>query len=636
MTIIDKINKPQDLQIIKKELLPQLAYEIREEIIRTVAQNGGHLASSLGTVELTIALHYVMNSPKDRIIWDVGHQAYAHKILTGRREQFSTIRTWKGLCGFPKRGESEHDPFTVGHSSTAISAALGIAAARDLKKEDYKVVAVIGDGSMTGGLAFEGLQNAGHQGRDMLVILNDNAMFISHRVGALAGYLAKLLTAGAFKKFERKMEEFFKRIHFLGSHIVRVAKRFKVLLFPGMLFEEMGFAYLGPVDGHNTFRLIEILQKVRDLKGPVLLHVVTKKGKGYEPAENDPTKFHGIGRFNVITGETEKSGTAPSYTKIFEHTLLSLAEKDERIVAITAAMSDGTGLEEFAQRYPERFFDVGIAEGHAITFAAGLAASGMRPICAIYSTFLQRGFDQIMHDVALQNLPVVFAIDRAGLVGEDGPTHHGAFDLSFLRCIPNLTIMAPSDENELQHMLKTAFTLDGPVALRYPRGQGTGVKLDKEPKVLQMGKAELRREGKDVCLVAIGNMVAPAEAAADLLASKGISAGVVNMRFLKPLDESLLKTLSAQVPAVAVLEENSIVGGLGSAVCELLAGSTAKIISIGLPDRFVEHGNSGKLREECGLTAEKICERLFKELHHTAASNAVRGASANDGKSAYR
>ena len=509
MNILEKINGPEDLRVIKKELLPELAAEIRRKIIETTSTNGGHVAPSLGTVELTIALHYIFEAPKDKIIWDVGHQAYAHKIITGRAKTFSSLRTFGGISGFPRREESEFDPFGVGHSSTAISAALGFAVARDARGESHKVVAVIGDGSMTGGLAFEGLQNAGHLGADLLVILNDNEMFISHRVGALARYLTKLLTAGSLKRLEEKVETFFKRIHFWGSHVLRVAKRFKVLLFPGMLFEEMGFGYLGPVDGHDMEGLIEILGSVKDLKGPLLLHVITKKGKGYPPAEAEPTKFHGIGKFDAVTGETAAAGSVPTYTGVFSNTLVSLAGSDDRIMAITAAMPEGTGLDEFAKAFPQRFFDVGIAEGHALTFAAALAAAGMRPVCAIYSTFLQRSVDQIIHDIALQKLPVVLAIDRAGIVGEDGATHQGVFDLSFLRYIPGLTIMAPADENELQHMLKTALSLPGPSAVRYPRGTGTGIKLDSEMKTIPVGKAEIKKEGGDVTILAIGNMVQP-------------------------------------------------------------------------------------------------------------------------------
>lgn len=610
MSILEKINKPQDLKIIKKELLPELAEEIRGEMIRTVSQNGGHLAPSLGTVELTIALHYVYDMPKDKIVWDVGHQAYAHKLLTGRRDKFSTLRTHKGISGFPRIEESEYDSFGTGHSSTSISAALGLAAARDIKGEDSKVIAVIGDGSMTGGMAFEGLQNAGHVGADLLVILNDNEMFISHRVGALAGYFAKLLTAGSLKKFERSVETFFKRMHFWGTTLLRIAKRFKVLLFPGMLFEEMGFAYIGPVEGHDVYQLIEILNGIKQLRGPVLLHVVTKKGKGYQPAEDRPTDFHGVGRFNVITGEIEKSGRVPSYTQVFGQALSRLADEDNKIVAITAAMPTGTGLDIFAKDHPNRFFDVGIAEGHALTFAAGLAAGGMKPVVALYSTFLQRSLDQIIHDVALQKLNVIMAIDRAGLVGEDGATHHGSFDLSFLNYVPNLAIMAPADENELQHMLKTALAHNGPVAIRYPRGSGIGVTLDMTLKKLAFGKSEIKVEGKDAVIFAIGNMVYPAMDAAKTLLTSGIHCTVVNMRFLKPLDTELIENLAAKCKKIVVIEENSVVGGLGSSIHPVIKGKNPDFLHIGLPDKFIEHGSQKVLRETYGLTAEKIAAKI--------------------------
>jgi 1-deoxy-D-xylulose-5-phosphate synthase len=447
-------------------------------------------------------------------------------------------------------------------------------------------------------------------GSDILVILNDNEMFISHRVGALGGYLAKLMTAGMLKEFEKKVELFFKRIHFWGSQILKVAKRFKVLLFPGMLFEEMGFAYLGPVDGHDINRLIQILENVKKLKGPVLLHVITKKGKGYDPAEDEPIKYHGIGKFNIITGEPEPSGSKPTYTQVFSKTLVKLAEKDKTIIAITAAMPEGTGLDLFAKEFGDRLYDVGIAEQHAVTFAAGLACEGMKPVCAIYSTFMQRAFDQIIHDVALQKLPVIFAMDRAGLVGEDGPTHHGTFDLSFTRLIPNLTVMAPSDENELQNMLKTAFTVQGPVAIRYPRGEAQGIEMDKEPKTMPVGKSLVRKQGKDVWLFAIGSTVYPAMKAAQLLEKEGVSAGVVDIRFLKPFDSELLLTLARSTGKVAVVEENSVIGGLTSAVSELLAGKDIQIHKIALPDIFVEQGNVKILRDKYGLSEEKIAKAV--------------------------
>ncbi|MDR1522965.1 MAG: 1-deoxy-D-xylulose-5-phosphate synthase [Endomicrobium sp.] len=609
--ILDTINSPQDLKKIKKEDLPFLSQEIRTEIINTISKNGGHLASSLGVVDLTIAIHYVFNSPEDKIIWDVGHQAYAHKIITGRREKFKTIRMHNGLSGFPKIEESCYDSFGVGHASTSISAALGFTVSRDLKNEEHKVVAIIGDGSMTGGLAFEGLQNAGHLKKDMLVILNDNEMFISQKVGAVAGYFAKLLTAGMTRKFEEKVIKTVSRFHGFGASFRKLLKRAKVMLFPGMLFEEMGFTYFGPVQGHNIDSLTVILENIKGMKGPILLHVVTKKGKGYFPAENDPIKFHGVGNFNVQTGTSEKKQVV-TYTKVFSDTLVKLAQTDEKITAITAAMPEGTGLDKFAKKFPERYFDVGIAEGHAVTFAAAQAAAGLKPICAIYSTFMQRAIDNIIHDVALQKLPVIFALDRAGLVGEDGGTHHGAFDLSYLNYIPNLVIMSPADENELQHMLKTALSSRKPCAIRYPRGEGLGVKLDKSPHILQIGKGVILKEGEDICFLAIGNHVTTCMQAAELLAAKNIKASVVNMRFLKPLDVKLIKEIFSKIKKFITVEENSLIGGFGEVVKAILCGTGAIVESLGLPDKFIEHGNLKILREKCGLTAENIVQKALE------------------------
>ncbi|MCJ7646498.1 1-deoxy-D-xylulose-5-phosphate synthase [bacterium] len=609
MPVLELIDRPSDLKLIRKELLPQLAEEIREKIITVTSRRGGHLASSLGTVELTIALHCVFNSPQDKIIWDVGHQAYAHKILTGRRDNFSTLRQHGGISGFPNPEESEYDAFGVGHSSTAISAALGMACARDLSGNNHKVVAVIGDGSMTGGMAFEALNNAGHLGKDLLVVLNDNEMFISHRVGALAGYLTKLMTLGLVKELERKVKKFLTRVSFWGVAVLRVARRFKVLLFPGMLFEEMGFSYLGPINGHNVYHLIEIFEKVKDMKGPVLIHVITKKGKGYQPAEREPIKFHGTLPFYILTGETEKS-KIPSYTEVFSQALIDLAKSNEKIVAITAAMPQGTGLDAFQKEFPKRYFDVGIAEQHAVTFAAGLARAGYRPICAIYSTFLQRAFDQIIDDVCIQNLPVVFAIDRAGIVGEDGATHQGTFDLSYLRLIPNMVVMAPKDENELIHMLNSALSWNFPCAIRYPRGQGIGVKLDSQYRIFPLGKGEVLAEGDDVAILAIGNTVHPSFLAQQRLEAEGIKANLVNMRFVKPLDEGLIKKIIKKVNKIVTVEENTLSGGFGSAIKELVASNNVRILSIGLPDQFIEHGSSEELREKYGLTAERIAHTV--------------------------
>ena len=522
MSILEKISSPNDIKIIKKELLPKLAQEIRSKIISTVSKTGGHIASSLGMVDLTIALLYSFNAKKDKIIWDVGHQAYAYKILTGRNDKFDSLRQYKGISGFPKRSESEYDAFGAGHASTSISAALGFAVARDLNKENYKVVSIIGDGSMTGGLAFEGLQNAGTLDKDMLVILNDNQMFISQKVGVLAGYLTKLLNAKGIKKVEDRVLKIAANLKFLNfASIKKIVKRFKVILFPGLMFEEMGFSYVGPIDGHNISQLVDILEKVKNIKGPVLLHVATKKGKGYKFAEDNPTKFHGIGPFDIKTGKT-LSLKKVTYTEVFSKAIVKLAEKDDKIVAITAAMPDGTGLKSFSKNFPNRFFDVGIDEGHAVTFAAALAAGGMKPVVAIYSTFMQRALDNIIHDVALQNLPVVMMLDRAGIVGEDGATHHGAFDLSYLKYIPNLTIMAPANETELQDMLNTALTLKNPSVIRYPRGSGTReASFQRNFELLDIGKAKLEREGKDACIVCLGNVWQICLDAADKLKEKG-------------------------------------------------------------------------------------------------------------------
>jgi 1-deoxy-D-xylulose-5-phosphate synthase len=612
--LLDGVDNPRDLKKLSKGVLSELAGEIREEIINTISKNGGHLASSLGVVDLAVSIHYVFNSPDDKIIWDVGHQCYAHKILTGRRNKFGTIRMHGGLSGFPKRSESEYDAFGTGHSSTSISAALGFAVARDLRNEDYKIIAVIGDGSMTGGLAFEGLQNAGHLKKNMLVVLNDNEMFISQRVGAIAGYFAKLLTAGMARKFEEKVMKTVSRFHSFGSPFGKFIRRVKVMLFPGMFFEEMGFTYIGPVQGHDINNLVVILENLKSMRGPVLLHVITKKGKGYLPAEMDPIKFHSVGGFDVKTGLLAQSN-AITYTKIFSDTLVKLARFDDRVIAVTAAMPDGTGLDEFAKNFPDRCFDVGIAEEHAVTFAAAAAAAGLRPVCALYSTFMQRAVDNVIHDVALQNLPVIFALDRAGLVGEDGGTHHGTFDLSYLNYVPGIVVMAPSDENELQHMLKTALSSNKPCVIRYPKGCGTGVALDKVPCVLEIGKARVLRYGNDICFLAIGNHVETCLKAADILKRNNVSVSVVDMRFLKPLDFGILKeNMLLRTNKFITVEENVLIGGFGESVKAFLCGSGAVVECIGLPDRFIEHGDLKILRNKYGLTAENIAEKALKIL----------------------
>lgn len=614
MKVLPSIQNPRDLRLIKKELLPTLCEELRQVIIDTASHNGGHLGSSLGAVEIITALHYVFNTPEDKIVFDTGHQAYAHKLLTGRQKEFATIRTQNGLSGFPKRTESEYDTFGAGHASTAISAALGLAIARDQRKEKNKVVAVVGDGCLTGGMAYEAMQNAGLLRTDMLVILNDNQMFISKRVGALGKALTKLLTTKYMQLAEEKATNFLKRFDELGNNAAKLAKRARSILFPGTLFEEMGFRYFGPVNGNDINEMIEVLENLKDVKGPVMLHVVTKKGKGYKPAEEKPTKFHGIGIFDVETGDSLGKSSALTFTKAFSDALLKLAEKDTSIAAITAAMPEGTGLDAFRDKFPSRYFDVGIAEEHAATFAAGLAAGGVKPIVALYSTFAQRCYDQILHDICLQKLPVVFALDRAGLVGEDGPTHHGVFDLSFLRDIPNLILAAPADENEMQHMLKTAFDAKAPFVLRYPRGTGFGVKLDDEPQDLPIGKGVWLKKGKDATILAIGNRVHPALAAAEALKKHKIDCGVVNMRFVKPLDTQIIDEALKVSKHLVTIEDNMLAGGFGSAVAEYLADKQAnfKLLRLGIGDEFVEHGKVANLFDKLGLNAGQMTDHILK------------------------
>lgn len=614
MKVLPSIQSPKDLRLIKKELLPTLCEELRSVIIETASKNGGHLGSSLGAVEIITALHYVFNTPEDKIVFDTGHQAYAHKLLTGRQKEFSTIRTHNGLSGFPKRHESEYDTFGVGHASTAISAALGMAIARDQKKENSKVIALVGDGCLTGGMAYEAMQNAGLLRTDLLVILNDNQMFISQRVGALGRALTKLLTARYVQLAEEKASNFLKRFDEFGNNAAKLAKRARSILFPGTLFEEMGFRYFGPVNGNDINAMLEVLESVKDVKGPVMLHVVTKKGKGYKPAEEKPTKFHGVGVFDVDTGDSIGKSNSITFTQAFSDALVKLAEKDPSITAITAAMPEGTGLDAFRDKFPSRYFDVGIAEEHAATFAAGLAAGGSKPIVALYSTFAQRCYDQILHDIALQKLPVVFALDRAGLVGEDGPTHHGVFDLSFLRDIPNLILAAPADENEVQHMLKTAFDAKAPFVLRYPRGAGFNVEMDAKPKRLEIGKGVWLKKGKDVNILAIGNRVHPALQAAEALEKKGIRCGVANMRFVHPLDTQLIDEALKLSHRIVTVEDNMLAGGFGSAVAEYLTDKQAdfKLLRLGIGDEFVEHGKVAQLFDQLGLNAEQITQHILK------------------------
>ncbi|MCR4819911.1 MAG: 1-deoxy-D-xylulose-5-phosphate synthase [Elusimicrobiales bacterium] len=610
------IRGPEDIRKLPVSALPDLAAEVRKTIIDGVANTGGHLASSLGATDLILALHYVFDTPKDRLVFDTGHQTYAHKILTGRAEQFKKIRTKGGISGFLKRYESEYDSFGAGHASTALSAAAGMAAARDRQADDRRIVAIVADGAMTGGMSWEAMQNIGLMRTNMLVVLNDNQMFISKRVGRLGNLLTKAMTLGRVQDAGRKVELFLNRFQFWGKNALKAAKRARALFLPGMIFEEMGFTYYGPVNGNNITDLVETLNYVKDLKGPVLLHVVTKKGYGYDPAEEKPTAYHGAGKFDAATGEFIKPGVPqpPSFTSVFGKTLVRLAEKDPRICAITAAMPEGTGTDKFRDRFPKRYYDVGIAEEHAVTFAAGLAADGEKPVCAIYSSFIQRSFDQVMHDIALQKLPVVIALDRSGIVGEDGPTHHGVFDMSLFRMLPDVACMAPADENELQHMLATALSLDKPVVLRYPRGKGFGVPLDPDLKILPFGKGRIISKGKDINFAAIGNRVHPAEKACEILKARGIDAGVADMRFIKPLDFELLQELSS-MPIVTV-EDNSLAGGFGSAVIEAFnsAGKKANVLRLGIPDAWVEHGKADELYEELGLTSETMADKAEEWL----------------------
>ncbi len=620
MRLLPSIDSPEDLRKLQQEDLGTLASELRDVIISTVAKTGGHLASSLGVVELTIALHYLFDTPSDKIVWDVGHQAYAHKLLTGRRESFHTLRQEGGLSGFPKRDESEYDSFGVGHSSTSISAALGMAKARDLRGDKNKVIAVIGDGSMTAGLAFEGLNHAGHLDTDLIVILNDNEMSISQNVGGLSSYLNRIMTGHFYNKFRKETETFLRHIPKFGGSMLELAKKaeesFKNLIVPGMLFEELGFTYFGPIDGHDMSFLFETLGNIKNINGPVLLHLVTKKGKGYKPAEERPDEFHGVGSFDIATGKTTKLGESRSFTDVFGETMVELARGDDDIIAITAAMPQGTGLDRFAKEFPDRFIDVGIAEQHAVTFAAGLACEGYKPVFAVYSTFMQRAYDQVLHDVCLQKLPVILALDRGGIVGADGPTHHGLFDFSYLRHIPNIAVMAPKDEDELRSMLKSAISWGLPASIRYPRGSVLGVRMEKKIEELEIGKGEVLRGGEDVCIVAIGSTVYPAIMAAEELEGEGIRAGVVNARFVKPLDADLILSEARKSGKVITVEENVLQGGFGSAVLEMMEGKGAtdiKIKRLGIPDKFVEHGSQDSLRKRYGIDKDGIV-RAAKEM----------------------
>jgi len=623
LSFLENINSPADLKQLSRSDLPILASEIRQVIVDVVSKNGGHLAPNLGTVELAIAIHYVFEAPDDKIIWDVGHQSYTHKLLTGRRERFHTLRQYDGISGFTRLSESPYDAFSTGHSSTSISAGLGISSAKCLKKETSKVVAVIGDGAMTAGLAYEGLNQAGDIKKDLIVILNDNDMSIAPNVGALSSLLSRTFSAKYLQDFRHEIKDFLKSLPKIGGDIYQLAKRskesFKSFMTPGMLFEAFNFEYFGPINGHNLNHLIDILNNIKLLNEPVLLHVTTKKGKGYPPAEKNPIYFHGVGCFNSDTGEDiKKENCIPTYTEVFGKALLKMAETDDRIIAVTAAMPEGTGLVKFAETYPDRFFDVGIAEQHGVTFAAGLATEGFKPVVAIYSTFLQRAYDQILHDVCIEALPVVFAVDRGGIVGEDGATHNGIFDLSYFRILPNMVVMAPKDENELVRMLITALAHKGPVAVRYPRGTASGVKMENQDVPIPIGKGEVLKKGDDVLILAIGTSVSEALSAHSTLMEQGISATVVNCRFVKPLDSDLIVSLAREIPRIITVEENVRQGGFGSAVLECLSEQriTGFLLEcIGIPDTFVEHGSQSLLRTKYGIDATAIVNAAKRLLH---------------------
>ena len=601
--LLDSVASPADLRRMPRDQLSMLAEELRGFILNSVAQTGGHLASNLGAVELTIALHYVFNTPDDRLVWDVGHQSYPHKILTGRRSAMAGLRKSGGIAGFPKRDESPYDTFGTGHSSTSISAALGMAVAAKRAGLERRAVAIIGDGAMTAGMAFEALNNAGDIDANLLVILNDNDMSISPNVGALNNYLAKLMSGRFYTAARRAGEKVLSKVPPMLELARRTEEHVKGMVTPGTLFEEFGFNYIGPIDGHDLGVLVDTLKNIQRLSGPQFLHIVTRKGKGYEPAEDNPCLYHGVGSFNPATGIVEKSAAKLTYTQVFSDWLCDMAAAEPRLIGITPAMREGSGLVRFSEEFPDRYFDVGIAEQHALTFAAGLACDGYKPVVAIYSTFLQRAYDQLIHDIALQNLPVVLAIDRAGLVGADGPTHAGSFDLSYLRCIPNMTVMTPSDENECRQMLYTAMTLDSPSAVRYPRGSGCGAAVETTMRALPIGKGIVRRTGQTVALLAFGSLVTPALMAAEIL-----DATLADMRFVKPLDEALIQQLAQTHEVLVTLEENAVMGGAGSAVVEYLhrAGLRNRVLQLGLPDRFIDHGDHASMLKDCGLDAAGI------------------------------
>lgn len=622
MKFLNQIDSPVDLKKLARSDLPTLAEEIRHQIVEIVSKTGGHLAPSLGAVELAIAVHYVFDTPKDQIIWDVGHQAYAHKLLTGRRNQFHTLRQYQGISGFTRMSESPYDALTTGHASTSISCGLGMACAKNLREDTSKVVAIIGDGSMTAGLAYEGLNQAGDIGKDFIVILNDNDMSISPNVGALSSFLSRTLSAKSFQNIKTDIGNVLKGLPRIGDDVYQLAKRWedsiKTFVTPGILFEAFNFDYFGPIKGHNLDHLIDILNNIKHLDQPVLLHVKTQKGMGYAPAEKNPTHFHGVGCFEVETGNGLKQSCAlPTYTQIFGDAMIELAAENDKIVAVTAAMPEGTGLSEFRSKYPERFFDVGIAEQHGVAFAAGLAIQGLKPVVAIYSTFLQRSFDQIMHDVCIESLSVIFAIDRGGIVGDDGPTHHGLFDFAYLRCLPNMVVMAPGDENELRRMIVTAFEHKGPIAFRYPRSMVTGVELEREIKPIPLGKGKVLQNGDDILILAIGGSVPEALEAHSILAREGVSATIVNSRFVKPLDAELITALAQKFSHIITVEEHVGQGGFGSAVLECLCDHDITgfhLKRLAVADRFVEHGPQKLLRNKHRIDAAAIVETAMNML----------------------
>lgn len=618
--LLDGINYPADLRQLTIGELTTVAREVREEVLSVVSEVGGHLASTLGAVELTLALHYVFNTPEDRIVWDTGHQAYAHKLICGRRDKLPTIRQLGGLSGFLSREESEYDVFGAGHAGTSVSAALGMVVAKALQGAGHKVVAVISDGCLSAGLTFEGLNQTGHLDKDLIVVLNDNEHFIDRRVGAISSFLSEQLTTGLAVKLQRGLRDFLRALPRIGEGLYHLGRRVKEsfigFVTPGLLFEGLGFQYVGPVDGHNLEKLIHTLKNAKNIGRPTLVHVLTRKGRGYEWAEKEPVKYHSVSPFHVLTGKPKKEkGTVPSFTDVFASSLIRLAKENPKVIGITAAMGSGTGIDKLSKEIPGRSYDVGIAEQHAVTFAAGMATEGWIPVVAIYSTFLQRAYDQILHDVCIQNLRVVFALDRGGLVGADGPTHHGVFDFAYLRSIPNMVIMAPKDENELQHMLKTAIEHNGPIAFRYPRGDGWGVKMESEIRCLEIGKAELLRPGKDIAIVGIGNTVLPAFKAAQDLSQLGIDAAVVNARFVKPLDRELLRDLLVQVPRLITVEDHVLDGGFGGAVLEFMSeeGMTdVRVKRLGVPDRFIPHGTQEELRKMCGIDKDAITQAALQ------------------------